>query len=88
MFSVNFGKLSREFYLKDIIICHGKHSRLGYDLLVPTKLNDRVISPFREGFIFLRNFAAAKFRENKSLTKISDFTVLSLPRDVRGWAMI
>ena len=33
-----------------------------------------MILPFREGFI-LRNFAYAKFSENKVLAKISEFTV-------------
>ena len=37
-------------------------------------VNDRVISPFREVFIS-RNFAYVKFRENKTLAKISEFTV-------------
>ena len=54
-----------------------KNSRLGHDL--PTSVNDIVISPFREG-IFSRNFAYAKFRENKTLVKISEFTVYHRPR--------
>ena len=33
-----------------------------------------MISPFRED-LFSRNFALAKFRENKTLAKISEFTV-------------
>ena len=37
-----------------------------YDL--PISVNNRVISPFHKGFI-------AKFRENKTLAKISEFTV-------------
>ena len=49
--------------LKDI-----KKSRVWYDL--PISVNDRVISPFCEGFIF------TKF-ENKTLAKISEFTVLN-----------
>ena len=32
-----------------------------------------MFSPFREGFIFTK-FAYAKFRENKTLAKISEFT--------------
>ena len=33
-------------------ICHVKNSRLGHDL--STSVNDNVISPFREGFIFAK----------------------------------
>ena len=60
-----------------------KDSRLRQDL--PISINDRVILPFRVGFIFpklricevslSRNFAYAKFRENKVLAKITEFTV-------------
>ena len=32
-------------------ICHVKNSRLGHDL--PTSVDYRVISPFREGYIFM-----------------------------------
>ena len=41
------------------------------------KVNDRVISPFHEGFIFtkLHIYIYAKFRENKTLAKISEVTV-------------
>ena len=53
-------------------ICHVRNSRLGQEL--PTSVNDRVISPFREG-LFSRNFASAKVREIKILAKISEFTV-------------
>ena len=45
-----------------------KNSRLGHDL--PISVNDEMISPFREGYIF------TKFRENKALAKISEYTVL------------
>ena len=45
-----------------------KNSRLRQDL--PISINDRVILPFREDFIF------AKFRENKVFAKISEFTVV------------
>ena len=38
-------------------------------------VNDGVISPFHEGFIFPK--LHAKFRENKTLAKTSEFTVLS-----------
>ena len=54
-------------------ICDVKNSRQRHDL--PISVNDRVISPFHEGFSFPRNFAYAKFRENKTLAKISEFTV-------------
>ena len=50
-----------------------KNSRLRQGL--PISINDRAIFPFREG-LFSRNFA--KFHENKVLTKISQFMVLSL----------
>ena len=49
-----------------------KISRLGYDS--PISVVERVISSFCEDFIS-RNFAYAKFRENKTLAKISEFTV-------------
>ena len=49
-----------------------KNSRLRQDL--PISINHRVILPFREG-LFSRNFAYAKFRENKVLAKIFEFTV-------------
>ena len=35
-----------------------------------------MILPFREVFIFAKGSASAKFRENKTLAKISEFTVL------------
>ena len=47
-------------------ICDVKNSRLCHDL--PTWVNDRMILPFREG-LFSRNFAYAKFRENKPSRK-------------------
>ena len=46
--------------------------RLGHDLLI--SVIDRGISPFRR-ILFSRNFAYAKFRENKTLAKNSEFTV-------------
>ena len=49
--------------------------RLESDL--STSENDRVISPFGEGFIFA-NFAPAKFHENKTLAKIYEFTVFKI----------
>ena len=53
-------------------ICDVENSRQGRDL--PLSVNDRVISPIRED-IFSRNFTQAKFRENKTLAIISEFTV-------------
>ena len=47
-------------------ICHVKNSRLWHDL--STSVNDSVISPFRE-------VSFHEFRGNKTLTKISEFTV-------------
>ena len=49
------------------------NSRLGHDL--PISVDDRMISPFREDFIS-QNFAYGKFPENKTLAKISKFTVI------------
>ena len=50
-----------------IHIFDAKNSRTEHDL--PTSVNGTGISSLREGFIF------GKFRENKTLAKISDFTV-------------
>ena len=47
-------------------ICDVQNSRLGHNL--PVSVNDRMISPFREDCIS-RNFAFAKFRENKPSRK-------------------
>ena len=57
--------------LKDII-CYINNSGLGHDL--PKSVNNRVISPFCKGFIFTKLFA--KFCENKTLVKISEFRVM------------
>ena len=66
-------------------ICHVKNSRVGHDL--PKSINDKFISPFHKGFIFMKvskgakirkrynQVPHAKFRENKTLAKISEFTV-------------
>ena len=61
-------------------ISHFKNSRLGHDL--PASVNDTAISPFLKDFIFtkLRICAYGKFRENKILVKISEFTVNYLTR--------
>ena len=50
-----------------------KKSQLEPDL--PTSVNDRVISAFHEVFTFTK---LRKFRENKTLVKISEFTVLNI----------
>ena len=55
-------------------ICHSKKSRLRHDLLI--LVIDRMISPFREGIIFTKLRIYAKFHENKTFAKISEFTVL------------
>ena len=65
-----FRKFSREFYFRECIKRHIydiKNSQLRLDL--PTTTNNRVILLIREGFIF------TKFREDKTLAKISEFTV-------------
>ena len=50
-----------------------KNSRLRQYL--PISINDRVIMPFAR-VLFSRNFSHAKFRENKVLARISEFTVM------------
>ena len=50
-------------------ICLLKNSRLGYDL--HKSVGGFAIS---QGFLFSRNLASAKFRENKPLAKVSEFT--------------
>ena len=50
-------------------ICEVKNTQLRHDL--PASVNDRVILPFREGYIF----TYAKFHEIKTLAKIFEFTV-------------
>ena len=47
---------------------------------LPISVNDRVISAFRE-ILFSRNFAYAKFRENKTVAKIFQFTVYGAQLD-------
>ena len=44
---------------------------------LPIPVNDRVISEIFVRILFSLNFAHAKFRENKTLTKISKFFVNS-----------
>ena len=60
--------------LKDIFATlKMQNARLGHDL--PTSVNDRVISTFGEGFIFM---AYVKFHENKTLAK--NFRIYSISR--------
>ena len=47
-------------------ICDVKILQIGHDL--PISINDILISPFREDFIFMK-LAYAKFRKNKTLAK-------------------
>ena len=57
-------------------ICGVKKSLLGHDLQnVPISVNDRVIFTISRGFYF-HETSHAKFHENKSLAKISEFTVV------------
>ena len=51
-----------------------RNSRLWHDIRI--SVNDRVILPFHECFIFTK---LRKFRENKTLAKISEFTVIGKP---------
>ena len=55
-------------------ICDVKHSPLGYDL--PISVNILMISPILEGLIFM------KLRTNKTLAKISEFTVSQFVRGI------
>ena len=56
-------------------ICDVKNSRLGHDQ--PVSVNDRLIFPFREDFIFTK-LRIYEVSENKTLAKISVLTVLLL----------
>ena len=49
-----------------------KNSRLRHGLHVPFSVNDKVICLFAR-VLFSRNFAYAKFLENKVLAKISEY---------------
>ena len=67
-----YGNLHENFIFSNSVkrhICHVKNLLLGHDL--PISVNDRVISPFCDDFIFTK---LRKFRENKTLLKISEFT--------------
>ena len=68
-----FGNFRRNFIFANSIIRHisdVKNSRLGQDVSI--SINERVILPFCEGFIF------TILREIKVLAKISKFTVFDL----------
>ena len=45
-----------------------------YNAHVPTSVKNGVISSFRKGSI-AQNFAIAKFRKNKTIANVSEFTV-------------
>ena len=71
-----FGNFRENFIFANCIKRHisdVKNSQLRQD--IPISINDRVILPICEGFIF-----TAKFRENKVLAKISEFTVTTEKR--------
>ena len=72
-----FGNFRENFIFANGVkrhICDVKNSRQRHDL--PISVNDRVILPFHEGFIFTK-FREKKTRiyENRTLAKISEFTV-------------
>ena len=52
-------------------ICNVSNSRLGHEL--PTSINDRLISTFREDFIFAK---ICEVLQNQNPREISEFTVL------------
>ena len=60
-------------------ICDVRNSRLGHD--IPISVNDRVILPFRECFNI------TKLRKNKTLAKISEFTVYTVASIAISFAM-
>ena len=71
-----FGNFRENFIFANSVkrhICQVKKSQLWHNL--PTLVKNKEFSPFREG-LCSRNSAPAKFRENKILAKISEFTVL------------
>ena len=61
-------------------ICYVKNLRLAHDL--PITVNDRVLLPFYESFIFTK---LRKFREIKTLAKISIFTVRNEYQNLVRW---
>ena len=50
-----------------------QNSQLGHDL--HTTVNGSVILPILQGFIFAKLRICANFRENKTLAKMSEFSV-------------
>ena len=54
-------------------ICDIKNLQIGYDLTI--SVNDRRLHEIAR-ILFLRNFAYVKFCKNKTLAKISQFTVI------------
>ena len=70
-----FGNFRGKFNLPNNLkkhIRHAKNLRLGYDL--PTSVNNIVISPFREGFIFMK-LRSCKVSLKLTLAKISELIV-------------
>ena len=68
-----FGNFRDNFIFANSVkghICDFQNSRLSHDL--PISVQDRVILPFNEGFIFVKT---SQFCENKTLAKNSEFTV-------------
>ena len=70
-----FGNFRENFIFANSITRHisdVKNSLQRQDL--PKSINDRVILPFREGFIFTK-LRICEVSQNKVLAKISEFTV-------------
>ena len=61
-------KFLRGLYFHDTCTLHPKN-------YLPTSVNDKVISPFCEGFLFMTLCGSAKYHLNKTLSKIYEFTV-------------
>ena len=76
-----FARIFANNIKRHIHICDFRNSRLGHE--IPISENYRVIWLFHEGFIFTKLHICAKFRENKTLAKISEFTVM-----LASWAML
>ena len=49
-----------------------------WDMIYLHQKNDGAISPFRERISLSQYFASAKYRQNKTLAKNSEFTVISM----------
>ena len=67
--------VNSEFFANSVKrhICRIKNPLLGHDL--SSSVNNRVISLFRAGFIFMKLHRSAKFRENKTVAKFCKSTV-------------